>query len=356
MHKATVAIIGVSGIPARYGGFETFVDNWMRTTKNSRRYVVYCETKYRDLTFTSGALRRYIPMKSNGLQSLFYDVYGIFHSIILERVNVLVILGTSGAWILPLVNLLFPSKKIIINTDGLEWKRSKWSNLQKKLLKALEFCAVKYSDDVVVDNGALVEYLRLKYDVEPHLIAYGHEHCHPSGDLDGKINGGYFLSICRIEPENNCEIILSVFAEKPSQKLIFVGNWNYSEFARSLYRRFSGYPNISLIGPEYDPVKLERLRLECDAYIHGHSVGGTNPSLIEIMVYGKSIIAHDNEFNRWTLNNRADFFLEKEKLGELVDNYVHFDMSWSDLLEQHFCWNHVIDSYEALIDSKLPKE
>ncbi|MDC3363318.1 DUF1972 domain-containing protein [Planktomarina temperata] len=349
MAKTRVAIIGIAGIPARYGGFETFVETWMDMSACRESYLIYCEKKYSRMKSVLGLQRRFVPFKANGAQSLVYDVYSIMHAVLIERVDVLVVLGISGSWIFPLLKLFFPKVRIIINTDGLEWKRDKWSTWQKKVLLLLEYYAVKYGDIVVVDNGALVTYVAAKYGVIPRLISYGHEHCITNFQVRREASEEYFLCVCRIEPENNCQTILNVFASKPSKKLIFVGNWQSSKYSSALYQKFSDFPNIQLIGPEYDPEVLFRLRSGCVRYIHGHSVGGTNPSLIEIMTYSKPIIAHDNAFNRWALKDRASFFDNETSLSLLIDNHENSESDWSDLLEADFSWRSVIKSYEDLI-------
>ena len=348
MTEQNIAILGISGIPADYGGFETFVENWMSITSMPESYVVYCERKYRDQNVKPKVKRIFLPLKANGWQSIFFDAFAILHSFFFNKSDVTFVLGVSGAWIFPIVKTLQPSRHLIVNIDGLEWQRGKWSKVQRKLLKTLERLAIKYSDKIVVDNGALRDYVKRIYNVDASIISYGHEHCFTSPELQNSLAKDYFLSVCRIEPENNCHVILDAFSKTPDKNLVFVGNWENSEYSRRNYDNYSHYPNIDLIGPEYDPLKLAELRSGCSAYVHGHSVGGTNPSLIEILKYGKPIIAHDNPFNKWALANEGLYFRGRQDLQVLLTKTNKSSDQWTSLLNTRYAWKSVIESYEEL--------
>ena len=159
----------------------------------------------------------------------------------------------------------------------------KWGIIAKSYLRIAEFCAVKFSNYVISDSEVISKYIKDSYNVDPNTITYG-------GDTfkDPIIirDDGYALCLCRIEPENNIHIILeSFFVTK--YKLIFVGNWDASKYGKDLKDCYNMKSNIHCINPIYDQSEIQRLRSNCSFYIHGHSAGGTNPSLVEMMFYGK---------------------------------------------------------------------
>ena len=171
-----IAIIGIAGIPANYGGFETLVDYITKDLNQNFNITVYCSTKsYPNKLITYNDCKlHYINLKANGIQSILYDIRSIFHAI--KYADILLILGVSGCVILPLIKLI-SKKKIIVNIDGLEWKRQKWNGLAKRFLKLSERFAVKVSDAVIGDNKFIQDYIGQKYGKKAHLIAYGGDHC-----------------------------------------------------------------------------------------------------------------------------------------------------------------------------------
>ncbi|WP_272691379.1 DUF1972 domain-containing protein [Providencia sp. PROV132] len=214
-----IAIIGTAGIPACYGGFETLVENLTRLSSNNIRYTVYCSsTLYKSKKQNhNNAELYYVPLNANGIQSIFYDGYSIFHSIFHKR-DIILILGVSGCIFLPLARL-FSKTKIITNIDGLEWKRSKWGNLTRRFLKFSEYLAMKYSDIIITDNQEITNYALTEYNKNTVTIAYGGDHALLQNRLHEKPEENYYLSICRIEPENNIEMILKAFSKKRNSRL-----------------------------------------------------------------------------------------------------------------------------------------
>ncbi|WP_252371300.1 DUF1972 domain-containing protein, partial [Escherichia coli] len=195
---------------------------------------------------------------------------------------VVLVLGVSGAVVLPIVKL-FSRAKIITNIDGLEWKRDKWRKLARCFLKFSEFLAVKYSDVVITDNQAISDYVLEEYGNTSSVIAYGGDHSLITSAVNlPKYSAPFYLTICRIEPENNIHIILEAFSQT-NHNLKLIGNWHSSIYGKELFEKYSRFSNIELIHPIYELEKLYVLRETCCGYIHGHSAGGTNPSLVEAM-------------------------------------------------------------------------
>lgn len=345
-----VCVIGTVGIPACYGGFESLVENLVDNASENINYSVFCSSKtYTDrLSDYKGAKLHYIPLKANGIQSVPYDIWSLIKCIKL-RPDVVLILGVSGCIFLPLFSKLSRSK-IVTNIDGLEWKRDKWSKLAKRFLKFSESLAVKYSHSVITDNKAIGDYVLEEYGIDSTVIAYGGDHALREIEVD-KPEKEYALSICRIEPENNIEMILKAFS-KSGYHLKFVGNWNVNEYGQRLKQEYSKHKNIEIIDPIYDLDTLFLLRKKSAIYVHGHSAGGTNPSLVEMMHFGVPIIAYDCSFNRYTTHNYAKFFGDSEELIEHLamrdDSWIESGRQLSYVAQQDYTWKRINEQYEHL--------
>jgi glycosyltransferase involved in cell wall biosynthesis len=207
------------------------------------------------------------------------------------------------------------------NIDGIEWKREKWTGLARLILRWSERAAVRWSHVVIADNAAIADHVRDTYQQECHVIPYGGDHAltaPPVAKPGLDLPGDYALALCRIEPENNVAMILEAFERMPDRPLVFVGNWDKSTYGRALRARFGAVPHLHLLDPAYDPGHLRWLRNGARAYVHGHSAGGTNPSLVEMMHFGIPVFAHGCAFNRHTTENRATYFESADDLVSAV--------------------------------------
>jgi glycosyltransferase involved in cell wall biosynthesis len=342
-----VSIIGTVGVPACYGGFETLVDNLLDENETDKQITVYCSSKSyaeKPEKYKNSRLH-YIPLNANGAQSIPYDICSLCHAAIKGTDNIL-LLGVSGAICLPFIRL-FTKAKITTNIDGLEWRRDKWGSFAKKFLKFSEKIAVKYSDVVVADNKGIADYVIEEYGIEAEVIAYGGDHAVIT-DLNLS-NAGYALALCRIEPENNVEMILDSFS-KTNKKLMFIGNWNNSDFGREMKAKYQDYENIDIVDPVYELDKLFELRQKCSFYVHGHSAGGTNPSLVEMMHFRKNIMAFDCNYNRASTEDKAAFFINTEELVELIKNSepLNNGISMQEIAQRRYTWEIVKEQYFSL--------
>lgn len=345
-----VSIIGVVGIPACYGGFESLVENLTKHSSEEIKYHVYCSSRSYEKKNKNhnNAQLSYLPLKANGIQSVPYDILSMFLSLF-KSPDVTVILGVSGCVFLPIYRKLSNSK-IITNIDGLEWKRDKWGKFAKLFLKFSEYLAVKFSDVIVTDNKAIGDYVISEYAKENVVIAYGGDHVILKEE--SKIyKQDYFLSLCRIEPENNVELILESFSDN-NQKLKFIGNWLGSDYGRRLKNKFKNFHNIEMIDPIYDLEKLYSLRAGCKGYIHGHSAGGTNPSLVEAMHFNIPVYAFDCDFNRYTTEDKAFYFSTSNNLNDLImnenlDDSIHENAKdMKEIANRRYTWEIVTTQYE----------
>ncbi|MCQ0983652.1 DUF1972 domain-containing protein [Vibrio cholerae] len=359
MSKLRVDVIGIVGLPASYGGFETLVENLVINKSKNVKYKVYCSSKSYQVhqCFYKGASLEYLNVNPNGASSIFYDIFSLMKSI-KSKPNVVLILGVSGCLFLPIFRTLSKSK-IVINIDGLEWKRDKWGFFAKKFLKLSEYVAIKFSDSIITDNQAITEYVKQVYNIDSHTIAYGGDNALCVSDykirdeVDISSLTPYFLGLCRIEPENNVEMILKAF-DGIDKKLVFIGNWNASLYGKSLKEKYGALKNIILKDPIYDIDTLYQYRKNCIAYIHGHSAGGTNPTLVEIMHFEKHVLAFDCVFNRFTTDNCCDYFINTEDIIKIVSkDPVYFKESiqakkLKSIADKLYTWKYISELYENL--------
>lgn len=358
MKKIKIGIIGTNGLPGRYGGWDHLLNELTKELGERHDITVYTSYKngYHDLkTFNNAYLYR-INLDANGWQSIPYDIYSMYLSV-KNKHDVLLVLGTSGCLVMPLLKLI--GATVILNPDGAEWERGKWGRFAKMMLYTFDRIGVRYAKYVVADNKVIYErILKLRSDV--NLIEYGGDNAKKADinkcmldDLNLVLDK-YAFKVCRIVPENNVEMILNVFSRNKRQ-LVLVGNWGVSDYSRNLKEKYSSFKNINLIGPIYEQDKIDSLRSNCHLYIHGHSVGGTNPSLVEAMNLGLPCIVFNVDYNLETTENSALYFNDEESLSDLIDRY------WSDsdfleglgrkmmsIAKKRYTWKRIIAAYDAL--------
>lgn len=360
MHKR-IGIIGCAGIPANYGGFETLVENLVKELQDDFRFIVYCSSySYRiKRKEYHNARLIYIPVKANGRSSILYDVVSLLNS--LNKADTLVVLGVGGAFLFPLIRLL-TKKKIVVNIDGLEWRRQKWGFFAKAYLRSQEKIAVMFAHKVIADNEAIQSYLKEKYSRGSFYAPYGSNHTSyiplkDSTKIKLRIEkSSYFFAVCRIEPENHIRLILNAFSLLPELRLIIIGNWKASNYGNLLLENYEEHKNISMLDPVYDLSKLDELRSNCLAYVHGHSAGGTNPSLVEAMHLGLAVIAWDVDYNRYTTENNALFFNSVSELSAILVKIHNQRLDLASIAEalqevaqRKYQWSVVAKQYQTIL-------
>jgi glycosyltransferase involved in cell wall biosynthesis len=356
----SIAIVGAVGIPASYGGFETLAENLAIFHQGRQvpcRLVVFCSTpmtKARPLKFGRAELR-YIPLKANGFSSIAYDIVSMVMAI-KEGASTLLLLGVSGAIALPFIRL-FSSATIYTNVDGIEWKRKKWGTLARYYLKWSERLAVRFSDVVIADNEYVSSYLQQVYGVASETIAYGADHVLRMKSTDHPLLeelGDFALSVCRIEPENNVHEILRAFSLQTRMSLVMIGNWSASEYGRRLQEKYKGIACLNLQDPIYDIGILRGFREKASLYVHGHSAGGTNPSLVEAMYCGLPVLAFDCSFNRATTAGHGRYFHTADELLRLVtfctwDELTEIGNAMKAVADERYIWSIVANQYFSLM-------
>jgi rhamnosyltransferase len=363
MKGLQIAIVGTRGIPAKYGGFETFAEEIsVLLTKKGLNVTVYCDNnKYQKIPLYKGVNLKYQrTIKSK--HSLFFYLEGIFKA--LKENDLIIIAGTGGSFFY-FLNIFF-RKKIITNTDGVESRRNKWSFYKKRIIKISEKLTVKYSDYLIADSFGIKNYLLNQYPfLDPtkiKVIEYG-AWINNYTDIDYLTSlkltpNNYYLIVCRLEPENNVHMIIDGYNKSNTKKpLVIVGNLTHNEYVNTLINAKTS--KIFFLGGIYEKKKLMALRYSAFAYIHGHSVGGTNPSLLEALASSNISICHDNIFNREVTANNQLYFSNAEQLKEkinLLENMSDEEMRKlkylaKNRIENYYSWENIANKYYNLISN-----
>ncbi|MBI5542133.1 MAG: DUF1972 domain-containing protein [Bacteroidia bacterium] len=320
-----IAIIGTRGIPNNYGGFEQFAEQIsVRLSDYGNDVYVYNPAfhTYKNNLYKKVNIIR-IPCRENifGSAAHFLYDYLCYKHAIKQHADVILVCGYGTS--APAIALINKHRtKVITNMDGFEWERAKYNSITKKLLKWFENIVVTKSDKIIADHKIIQEYYKNKYNILPEYISYGADITANFDELSintyGLKKDNYFLVVARDEPENQIEFIITAWKNSHSEKtLCIVTN------IRKLSKKYSEQTNIIFITGLYDSIKLSNLRHFSFACIHGHTVGGTNPSLLEAMAAKSFIIAHDNLFHKELLENNALFFNTPQSLTKIIIDYTN---------------------------------
>ena len=355
-----IAILGTRGIPNNYGGFEQcaeylsigLIKKGHDVTIYSPHFHPYKEDVYKGVKI----IKKLSPenILGNSAANFFYD-YLCFKDATRKDFDIILELGmiTSA---LSIIFCNHRGKIVATNLDGLEWKRAKWTSLIQKLTKKLEKYGVKYSDYLIADNLAIQKYIQQEYNIKSEFIAYGSVNCLPPDDTclnDYGIikKGDYFLTIARLEPENNLEMMFDAYISSNNKAPYYiVGNHitKYGDYLKDKYRN----KGIIFLGGIFNKKHLDNIRHYSKFYLHGHSVGGTNPALLEAMAAKALIVAHDNKFNKSVLAKNAFYFSSSAELidlfkQDLVSYKKDFILNNLKKIEKLYKWPLVIDQYES---------
>lgn len=360
-----IAILGTRGVPNNYGGFEQFaeyisvglVELGHEVTVYNPHFHPYKDSEFKGVKI----IRKYSPEKYLGASANFiYDFICLRHALTKD----FDLIYEAGYQSVSIFYPLFKTFKIpiITNMDGLEWRRSKWGKVTRRLTKYFEKLALLHSTYLISDNKGIYDYYKNNHNKESFILEYGAEEIEDFSFESLKeykeiIGNGYYLIIARLEPENNIEVIIDGFIRSNAQsnkKLIVIGNHatKYGAFLKDKYH--CSLERVKFIGGIYNKYILDNLRHFSEIYFHGHSVGGTNPSLLEAMAARSFIVAHDNQFNKAVLENDALFFNSTEEVANIIDSIdikeYREDYTKKNLekIRSYYSWETIVKKHEEL--------
>ncbi|MCO6174797.1 DUF1972 domain-containing protein [Flavobacterium sp. NRK F10] len=351
-----IGILGTRGIPNYYGGFEQFAE-YFATYAASQDHEVYVYNShkhpYKKTSFKGvSIIHCYDPEYVIGTAGQYiYDLNCILDSR-KRDFDIILQLGytSSSVWF-----GLHPKRAIVVtNMDGLEWKRTKYSKPIQKLLLWAEKQAAQKSDALIADSLGIQSYLKQKYNLKSHYIAYGaYNFNDPNQEVLSLFKVEpykYNMIMARFEPENNIEMVLDgVMASEVTTPILVFGNHD-TKFGTYLKNKFRSVEKIRFVGAIYDIKILNNLRYFSNLYFHGHTVGGTNPSLLEAMASQALIAAHNNEFNRGVLQENAFYFTNSEEVKNILNTVKKSDnlqqvQNNFERIRKNFNWNTINDQY-----------
>lgn len=365
-----IAIIGTRGIPAQYSGYDTLAEELaLRLVHDHKAHVaVYCRSPYyeKEPSRVSGVECIYLPSgRAKGIESFFHTGLSVLHALTRSYDVIFVVDPGNAPWCLL---LKWFGKKIVIHTDGLGWKRRKWGRCARLYYKWAERISTLAATALVSDSPVMKDYYMDAYHAESVYIPYGAE---PTTGIDETILSEvsvkpdrYFLVVARLEPENNADLIIQEYvASKIELPLVVVGD---SPYGKDYLSRLHALANdhVYFTGRIFDQKKLNALYKYAFLYIHGHEVGGTNPSLLRAMGLEAAPLVLNVPFNTVVIGDNG-FTFEKEK-GSLSSTLTQlmFDpamvketglraKTWAD---RHFTWQSVAAAYAELFDSLAGKK
>jgi glycosyltransferase involved in cell wall biosynthesis len=357
-----IALIGTRGVPAHYGGFETCVEEvGSRLAARGHQVVVFCRPAdasdepvpaqdYRGMQLV------HLPVvRRRSVETLCHTALSVIHGS-LRGTDAAIVFNAANAPLLPVLR----ARRIPVAThvDGLEWLRGKWGPAGRRYYRLAERLAVRWSDEVIADAQGIADYYRSEFATESALIAYGAPVVTPD-DAErvqelGLAPDQYHLVVARFEPENHVLEIVQGYQQSTAElPLVVVGSAPYADGYTAQIRAAAG-PRVRLLGGVWDQEQLDQLYCHALTYLHGHSVGGTNPSLLRAAGAGTYTIAFDVGFNREVLADAAGYFSTAQDVArELVAaeaEPARILRLGAELQQsiRRYNWDDVSDSYEQL--------
>lgn len=363
-----IAFISTRGIPNNYGGFEQFAEYIsVGLAARGHEVVVYSPHfhPYKEDSYKGVRIKHiYSPeiWMGSSVGSFFYDFASLKDALKREKFDIIYEAGYTSivpAYIwFDVKNIKYPI--FTTNMDGLEYKRTKFNKWVRKFVFWEERTTVKHSHYLIADNMGIHDYYKEKYGKESKFLAYGAD-IHDDYDANllkefGLEVDNYYLLVARLEPENNIEMAIQGYLasqENGRKSLIIVGKTN-TPHGKYLVQKYGEEDSVRFVGGIYDFKKLNSMRYFSSAYFHGHSVGGTNPSLLEAMASNCYILAHDNIFNKAVLKENAHYYGSAEEVSALLNDIHHLADSHKDMfiannleeIRNEYSWEKLVDEHE----------
>ncbi|UPY36718.1 glycosyltransferase [Sediminicoccus sp. KRV36] len=360
-----LSILGTRGIPAAHGGFETFAERLaLHLVARGWQVTVACQSQGQGphpAAWQGVNLTHYTPWTGGALGTMETDLRATLGA--LRQSDLVLTLGYNTA----VFGLLARAARIphLINMDGIEWRREKWSRPVKAWFWLNERIARFAADHMIADHPAIAAHLsRHTPDERITVIPYGADALvtadpAPLAKL-GLAGRRYATFIARPEPENGLLDVVAAFSQKPrGMDLVVLGQLERSPYHQAV--RAAASAEVCFAGAIYDPATIRALRAHTSLHVHGHRVGGTNPSLVEALGAGNPILAHDNRFNRWVAGPEMAYFSDVQDCAEAFSRLLAPDADLTPLATaararhaEAFTWPAVLDAYEDLLTSWLP--
>jgi len=358
----SIAMIGTRGVPAAYGGFETAVEEiGVRLAERGHDITVYCRGSRHRATRYHGMRLVHLPaLPVKQAETLSHTALSTLHAMV-RKPDAAFVFNAANAPFLPLLRMrAIPTA---LHMDGLEWRRAKWSGRGRDYYRWAEGRGVRTADALIADAPGIADYYTEEFGVPTELLRYGApilENVTAESPALQKYDlqpDGFHLVVARFEPENHVREIVDGYRRSAARlPLVVVGSAPYgAAYTAEIQRIAEGDARIRLLGGVYDQNQLDDLYRHAHTYLHGHSVGGTNPSLLRAMGAGTAVIAYDVDFNRETLNGAGWFFRDADGVvAALTDAEAQPDRvrdaaeSGQHRARTDFRWDDVADGYEAL--------
>jgi Glycosyltransferase len=355
-------ILGTRGVPAAHGGFETFAEYLaLYLVKKGWRVIVYCQLDGEGAITEDvweGVERVNIPIRQGGAKgTVIFDWIATRHAASFN--DLCLTLGYNTAVFCALLRI----KRIpnIINMDGIEWKRKKWGWVAKTWFYLNELAGLWLGNHLVADHPGIKQHLQRAVNPDKiTMIPYGSDFVEKDSiELQSKYgltSGCYGILIARPEPENSIiEVVQAYSRAARGMPLVVLGNYK-SDHAYQAAVQAAASDEVKFVGAIYDKSEVKALRAHARFYVHGHQVGGTNPSLVEALGAGNAVLAHDNYFNQWVAGEAAVYFSDVDNCEQQLKRLLADDTLLSQLQanavhhhQQRFTWDLILSQYEDLL-------
>ncbi|WP_369136674.1 DUF1972 domain-containing protein [Modestobacter versicolor] len=354
-----IALVGTRGVPARYGGFETAVEEvGRRLVDAGHEVVVYCRTapgQPRPSTHLGMRLVHLPALRRRSLETLSHTGLSVAH-LLAHRVDAAIVFNAANAPWLPLLRAA--RIPVATHVDGLEWQRAKWGGAGRRYYRMVEALSVRWSDALIADAQGIADYYRDEFAAPTELLAYGAPAI--TGGAADKLadveltSRGFHLAVARFEPENHVDVIVDGYRRSGATlPLVVVGSAPYADEYTARVHALAD-DRVRFLGGLWDQELLDQLYAHCATYLHGHSVGGTNPSLLRAIGAGAATIAFDVSFNREVLQTSGRYFRTADDVAAAVTAAeadpagVRRDGDRARVLAARYDWDDVASGYGTL--------
>ena len=345
-----VNVVGSHGLYASYGGWDQLVINLAERKDERIRYLIFNPKETAVSNQLPDVSVKQLPFSGSGGQGFIFDTVSLLLSFSADAV---LMLGIKAMPVAMLLKIFRPKLKLIVNIGGIEWQRPQFNPLLKFYLRFCFYLAKKVSTQMVIDNKYYQELFDGDDIAKVKTISYGgtiDNTLHTDDVIDefDFVDSDYYLSISRSIRDNKMEELCSMFSNCPDQKLVLISNFSNSEYGLDVLAKYKEYSNIELIDGLYDKPKLDLVRRNCKAYIHTHTLCGSAPSLIEMIVCRVPIYSIDVVQNRHTLSDHGFYFSSFAELHSMIKDDL-LPNPPSIFFSSQYDWQAVVDEYQGLV-------